>query len=159
MLPDWVFDDDDRRFMKSALEEAAAAAVRDEVPVGAVVVREGVIIGRAGNRRRELNDPTAHAEVLAIRQAAAFTGDFRLEDCTLYVTLEPCPMCITTCRQARLGLVIWGADDPKAGACGSVIDLAEDRRLESSVVNRGGLEAAAGRDLLEVFFAKKRRRA
>jgi len=157
MLPDWVFDDDDRRFMESALAEAAAAAVRDEVPVGAVVVREGEIIGRAGNRRRELNDPTAHAEVLAIRQAAAFTGDFRLENCTLYVTLEPCPMCITTCRQARLGLVIWGADDPKAGACGSVIDLAEDRRLESSVANRGGLEAAAGRNLLEVFFAKRRR--
>ena len=145
--------------MKAALAEASAAADRDEVPVGAVVVREGEIIGRAGNRRREIHDPTAHAEVLAIRQAAAFTGDFRLDDCTLYVTLEPCPMCITTCRQARLELVIWGADDPKAGACGSVIDLAEDRSLGPPVANRGGLEAAAGRDLLEAFFAKRRRRA
>jgi len=159
MLPDWVFDDEDRRFMDAALAEAAAAADRDEVPVGAVVVRAGEIIGRAGNRRRELHDPTAHAEVLAIRQAAAFTGDFRLEDCTLYVTLEPCPMCISTCRQARIELVIWGADDPKAGACGSVIDLAEDRRLGSILAHRGGLEAEASARLLEVFFAKRRREA
>jgi tRNA(adenine34) deaminase len=156
MLPDWVFDDDDRRFMEAALAEASAAADRDEVPVGAVIVRAGEIIGRAGNRRRELDDPTAHAEVLAIRQAASAGGDFRLEDCTLYVTLEPCPMCVTTCRQARLDLVIWGADDPKAGACGSKIDLAGDLRLGPPLANRGGLEAAAGRRLLELFFAKKR---
>lgn len=143
--------------MKTALAEASAAADRDEVPVGSVVVREGEIIGRAGNRRRELHDPSAHAEILAIRQAAAFTGDFRLEDCTLYVTLEPCPMCITTCRQARLELVIWGADDPKAGACGSVIDLAEDRRLGPLLAHRGGLEAEKSAQLLESFFAKRRR--
>ena len=159
MLPDWVFDDDDRRFMTAALVEAAAAANRDEVPVGAVVVRQGEIIGRAGNRRRELYDPTAHAEILAIRQAAVSSGDFRLDDCTLYVTLEPCPMCTTTCRQSRLDLVIWGADDPKAGACGSVLDLAEDRRLGPPLAHRGGLEATASRQLLELFFAKKRRKA
>ncbi len=145
--------------MGAALAEAEAAADRDEVPVGAVVVRAGEIIGRAGNRRRELHDPTAHAEVLAIRQAAAFTGDFRLEDCTLYVTLEPCPMCIATCRQARVELVIWGAEDPTAGACGSVIDLAEDRRLGPLLAHRGGLEAEASARLLEVFFAKRRREA
>ncbi len=145
--------------MAAALAEAAAAAERDEVPVGAVVVRAGQIIGRAGNRRRDLHDPTAHAEVLAIRQAAAFTGDFRLEDCTLYVTLEPCPMCIATCRQARVGLVIWGADDPKAGACGSVIDLAGDRRLGPLLAHRGGLEAEKSAQLLEVFFARRRRSA
>jgi tRNA(adenine34) deaminase len=159
MLPDWVFDDDDRGFMEAALAEASAAADRDEVPVGAVVVRRGEIIGREGNRRRELDDPTAHAEILAIRQAAARAGDFRLDDCTLYVTLEPCPMCIATCRQARLELVIWGADDPKAGACGSVLDLAGDRRLGPALAHRGGLQAAASRKLLELFFAKRRRRA
>ena len=159
MLPDWVFDDDDRRFMKIALAEAEAASDRDEIPVGAVVVSNGAIIGLAGNRRRELADPTAHAEVLAIRQAATATGDFRLTGCTLYVTLEPCPMCITTCRQSRLDLVIWGTDDPKAGGCGSVVDLAEDRRLGPPLAHRGGLEAPASRRLLELFFAKRRRKA
>lgn len=156
VLPDWVFDDDDRRWMEIALAEAGAAANRGEIPVGAVVVRNGAIIGRAGNRRRELADPTAHAEVLAIRQAAETTGDFRLTGCTLYVTLEPCPMCITICRQSRLDLVIWGTDDPKAGACGSVVDLAEDRRLGPPLAHRGGLEAPASRQLLKLFFAQRR---
>ena len=159
MLPDWVFDDDDHHFMAFALAEASAAADRDEIPVGAVVICNGEIIGRAGNRRRELADPTAHAEVLAIRQAAESTGDFRLTGCTLYVTLEPCPMCITTCRQSRLDLVIWGADDPKAGACGSVVDLAEDRRLGPPLAHRGGLEVTASRQLLKLFFAKRRGKA
>ena len=156
MLPDWVFDDDDRRFMTAALVEAAAAADRDEVPVGAVVIRQGEIIGRAGNRRRELGDPTAHAEILAIRQAAAGSGDFRLDDCTLYVTLEPCPMCAAACRQARLELLIWGADDPRAGACGSVLDLAADPRLGRPLAHRGGLEAERSAALLRQFFAKQR---
>lgn len=158
MLPDWIFDENDRAFMAAALDEARAAGERDEVPVGAVVVRDGFILARAGNRRRELHDPSAHAEVLALREAAAAIGDFRLGGCTLYVTLEPCPMCTTTCRQARLDLVIWGADDPKAGACGSVIDLADDRRLGPPLAQRGGLEASAGRELLETFFAKRRKK-
>ena len=158
VLPDWVFDDDDRRFMAVALAEAEAARDRDEVPVGAVVVRGGEIIAAAGNRRRELADPTAHAEILAIRGAAELTGDFRLTGCTLYVTLEPCSMCITSCRQARLDLLVWGADDPKAGACGTVIDLADDRRLGPPLAQRGGLEAAASRQLLEAFFAKRRQK-
>jgi len=159
MHPDWVFDDDDRRSMAAALVEAAAAAERNEVPVGAVLVRRGEIIARSGNRRRELSDPTAHAEVLVLREAAAVVGDFRLEDCTLYVTLEPCPMCIATCRQARIELVIWGTDDPKAGACGSVLDLAGDPRLGPPLAHRGGLEAEVSRQLLERFFAKRRRKA
>jgi len=159
MLPDWVFDDDDRRSMTAALAEAVAAAERDEVPVGAVVVRRGEIIARAGNRRRELTDPTAHAEVLVLRQAAAVGGDFRLDDCTLYVTLEPCPMCVTACRQARIELAVWGAADPKAGACGSVVDLAGDPRLGPPLAHRGGLEAETSRQLLERFFAKRRRKA
>ncbi len=156
MLPDWVWSDDDRRFMRLALAEATAALARDEVPVGAVVVRTGEILARAGNRRRELADPTAHAEILALRAAAAAVGDFRLVGCVLYVTLEPCAMCVTSCRQARLDLVVWGADDPKAGACGSVADLAEDRRLGPALAHRGGLEAAASRELLTTFFAKRR---
>ena len=156
MLPDWVYDDDDHRFMSAALAEARAAALRQEVPVGAVIVRAGEIIARNGNRRRELADPTAHAEILAIRAAAAVVGDFRLDGCTLYVTLEPCAMCIATCRQARLELVVWGADDPAAGACGSVADLAEDRRLGPVLAHRGGLEAEAAGELLKVFFAKRR---
>lgn len=159
MLEDWVFDDADRGFMAAALAEAAAAAERDEVPVGAVLVRAGTIVAQAGNQRRELDDPTGHAEILAIRDAASAAGDFRLDGCTLYVTLEPCPMCITTCRQARLDLVVWGANDPKAGACGSVIDLAGDRRLGPPLAHRGGLEAAASRTLLESFFRERRRRA
>jgi len=158
MLPDWVWNDDDRRHMAAALAEARAAGKRGEVPVGAVVVRDDEIIARAGNRRAELGDPTAHAEVLAIRTAAATVGDFRLDDCTLYVTLEPCAMCLTTCRQARLQLVIWGADDPQGGACGSVIDLAEDRRLGPPLAQRGGLEAEAASRLLDDFFAKRRRK-
>jgi tRNA(adenine34) deaminase len=156
VLPDWVWSDDDRRFMHLALGEATAALARDEVPVGAVVVRTGEILARAGNRRRELADPTAHAEILALRAAAAAVGDFRLVGCVLYVTLEPCAMCVTSCRQARLDLVVWGADDPKAGACGSVADLAEDRRLGPALAHRGGLEAAASRELLATFFAKRR---
>jgi len=157
--PSWVFDDDDCRHMSAALAEAEAAADRNEVPVGAVVVHRGRIIARAGNRRRELNDPTAHAEVLAVRTAAETLGDFRLTECTLYVTLEPCPMCVTTCRQARLELVVWGADDPKAGACGSVVDLAGDRRLGPPLAHRGGLEAEKSAQILESFFAKRRGKA
>lgn len=156
MLGEWVFDDNDHAFMTAALRQAQSAALRGEVPVGAVVVRNDSIIGRAGNRRRELCDPSAHAEILALREAARKVGDFRLTDCTLYVTLEPCPMCVATCRQARLELVVWGAADPKAGACGSVIDLAEDRRLGPPLAQRGGLDAETSSGLLTAFFAKQR---
>lgn len=157
MLPEWVFDDDDRRFMAAALEEAAAAADRGDVPVGAVVTRNGEMIARAGNRRREHADPSAHAEIIALRTAGQVVGDWRLSDCTLYVTLEPCAMCASACREARLQLLIWGADDDRAGACGSVIDLATDPRLGPPLPCRGGLEAQRCRDLLTGFFAKQRR--
>lgn len=156
MLPDWVFDDDDHRFMREALREAEAAGNRGEVPVGAVVVQEGNIIARAGNRRMELNDASGHAELLALREAGQVIGDWRLESCTLYVTLEPCAMCASACRQARLELVVWAADDPRAGACGSVINLAEDPRLGPMLATRGGLEAELSRELLQSFFAKQR---
>jgi tRNA(Arg) A34 adenosine deaminase TadA len=156
MLPEWVFDDGDHRFMTEALAEAEAAASRGEVPVGAVVTRGGEIIARAGNRRREENDPTAHAELIALAAAGHVLGDWRLCECTLYVTLEPCPMCAAACREARLQLVVWGADDDRAGACGSVLDLAADPRLGRPLPCRGGLEAERCRELLSVFFAKQR---
>ena len=156
MLPDWVFDDQDRTYMSKALAQARAAAERGEVPVGAVVVNHGRVIARAGNERRQLNDPSAHAEILALRQAAASTGDWRLTQATLYVTLEPCPMCVSACRQARLHLLVWGSEDPVLGACGSVADLAEDPRLGPVLAHRGGLLAEDSRELLQLFFAKRR---
>lgn len=156
MLPDWVFDDDDRHFMGEALIEAEAAAARGEVPVGAVVARNGEIIARAGNRRQQDADPSAHAELIALQAAGRAVGDWRLSDCTLYVTLEPCPMCASACRAARLQLLIWGAEDEREGACGTVLDLATDPRLGPSLAHRGGLEAERSSALLRSFFAKQR---
>lgn len=156
MLPEWVFNDDDRRFMAEALLEAEAAARRGEVPIGAVVTRGNEIIARAGNRRQGNADPSAHAELIALRAAGRVVGDWRLDDCTLYVTLEPCPMCAAACREARLQLVIWGADDARAGAFGSVIDLAADSRLGPPLAHRGGLEGGRSVELLKSFFAKQR---
>jgi tRNA(adenine34) deaminase len=155
-LPDWVFDDNDQRLMAEALAEAMAAGDRGEVPVGAIVVRDGEIIARAGNRRQELSDPSAHAEILALRAAGAAAGDWRLNGCTMYVTLEPCPMCVAACRQARLDLVIWAAADPRLGACGSAVELAEDARLGPPLATRGGLAGQQAEDLLQRFFAKRR---
>ncbi len=154
--PDWVFDDDDRGFMNEALAEAAAALEREEVPVGAVLVRDREVVARAGNRRQELADPTAHAEVLALRAGGRARGDWRLEECTLYVTLEPCPMCVLACREARLGLLVWGAPDRQRGGCGGAVDLASEPRLGPPLAHRGGLEAERSRVLLQRFFAKRR---
>jgi len=157
MLPEWVFDDADRAFMAVALEEAREAAERGEVPVGAVVVRGGEIVARAGNQRQHAHDPAGHAEILALREAARAGGDWRLEECTLYVTLEPCPMCVAACRQARVDLVVWGAADPAMGACGTVLDLAEDPRLGPPLAHRGGLAADDSSTMLRAFFAGRRR--
>jgi len=156
VLPEWVFDENDRRLMREALEEAASAAARGEVPVGAVVSRGGTVLARAGNGREALHDPSAHAEILVMRRAGELLGDWRLDGCTLHVTLEPCPMCVTACRQARLDLVVWGAPDPRAGACGTVLDLAGDPRLGPPLAHRGGLMAAEATGLLRAFFAKRR---
>jgi tRNA(adenine34) deaminase len=156
MLPEWVFNDQDRRFMAVAIEEAEIAAERGEIPVGAVVTRGGEVLSRAGNRRREESDPTSHAELIALRAAGRVVGDWRLVDCTLYVTLEPCAMCAAACREARLQLLIWGAHDDRAGACGSVLDLVSDPRLGSPLAQRGGLEAERCGALLKRFFAKQR---
>jgi tRNA(adenine34) deaminase len=142
--------------MGEALTEAESAAGRGEVPIGAVITRAGEIIARAGNQRQEKADPTGHAEIVALRAAGRVLGDWRLEACTMYVTLEPCPMCAAACRQARLELLVWGAEDPRAGACGSVLDVVEDPRLGPPLAHRGGLAAEASRSMLRNFFAKQR---
>jgi tRNA(adenine34) deaminase len=142
--------------MEAALHEAEAAGERGEVPVGAVIARSGAILARAGNQRAELADPTAHAEMQVLREAGRLTGDWRLEGLSLYVTLEPCPMCAAACRQARLDLVVWGAADPTAGACGTLTDIAGDPRLGPVLAHRGGLEAERSETLLRHFFAKRR---
>ncbi len=147
---------DDDRFMYAALREAQAAADDGEVPIGAVIVRDGRIIARGHNQRERLADPTAHAEMLAITAAAAELRDWRLERCTLYVTLEPCPMCAGAIVLARIERLVFGAVDPKAGACGTLYSLTEDPRLNHRVITTGGvLEAEAAR-LLREFFAQQR---
>lgn len=156
MMPDWVWSEDDRRWMGVALEEAEAAGNRGEVPVGAVLVRDGELVARAGNRRQEDADPGGHAELLALRLGGGQLGDWRLAGCTLYVTLEPCAMCVAACRQARVDLVVWGAGDPRGGACGTVVDHAAADALGAPLAHRGGLEAERARRLLQEFFAKRR---
>jgi tRNA(adenine34) deaminase len=142
--------------MRAALREAEEAARRDEVPVGAVVVRGGKIIGRGHNQREMLKDPTAHAEMIAITQAAAALEGWRLEETTLYVTLEPCLMCAGAIVNARIPRVVFGAADPKAGACGSLYQVGLDPRLNHRFETTSGVLAAECAALLQEFFAKKR---
>ena len=142
--------------MELALAEAEAAAEVGEVPVGAVLTQSGVVLARGHNERQRQGRVSAHAELVVLDAAGAHVGDWRLEDTTLYVTLEPCAMCVAACRQARVGLVVWGAADPRAGACGSVIDLASDPRLGVPLAHRGGLESRRSSTLLRQFFAKRR---
>ncbi len=157
--PDWVFSDAERTAMTVAVEEARAAADSGDVPVGAVVLGpDGAILARAHNRREADGDPTAHAEILALRSASRELGSWRLEGCTLVVTLEPCAMCASAAVLARLACVIWGTADPKAGFAGSLGNLLDDRRLNHRVAVRGGLMAKQAGSLLERFFAKLRDR-
>ncbi len=142
--------------MRIALHEAERALETGDVPIGAVAVRRGEIIGRGCNRREADNDPTAHAEMIAIRQAAAALGMWRLEDVTLYCTLEPCAMCAGAMVLARLPRLVYGARDPKAGAAGSVTDLTRHHRLNHHVQVEGGLYAAEAAELLRAFFRKLR---
>ena len=151
-----TWSDDDTRFMKAALAEAKVAANADEVPVGAVLVRSGEIVARGLNRPVQDNDPTAHAEVMAIRAAATEERNYRLADSTLYVTLEPCPMGVGAMLHARIGRLVFGAYDPKAGAAGSVIDLCDDRRFNHRIEVNGGLLEEQCAALLQDFFAKRR---
>ena len=147
---------EDEQFMHAALAEAKVAGQADEVPVGAVVVRNGEIIGRGLNRPVQDSDPTAHAEIVAIRAAAAGEKNYRLNDTTLYVTLEPCPMCVGAMLHARIGRLVFGAYDPKAGAAGSVLDLSDDRRLNHRLEVNGGLLEDKCSGLLQKFFAARR---
>ena len=146
----------DEKFMRAAIGEAKIAASVNEVPVGAVVVKNGEIIGAGLNRSIQDSDPTAHAEIIAIRAAAFAEQNYRLNDTTLYVTLEPCAMCIGAMIQARISRLVFGAYDAKAGAAGSVIDLSDNRQLNHQIEVNGGLfeEKCAG--LLQKFFAARR---
>jgi tRNA(adenine34) deaminase len=142
--------------MSVALDEARAAAAHGDVPVGAVVLVDGAIVARRHNEREKLGDPTAHAEVLALRDAAAVLGRWRLEEATLVVSLEPCPMCAGAAVAARLGRLVFGAADPKAGACGSLYNLCADPRLNHEVELIGGVSAEVSAEMLEGFFAELR---
>jgi len=145
------------RYMRRALELAREAAAAGEVPVGAVVVRDGHIIGEGFNRPVGLHDPSAHAEVQALRAAAAHEGNYRLAGCDLYVTLEPCPMCCGALLHARIARVIYAAPDPRAGAAGSVVDLFAERRLNAHSSCFGGILADEAGALLSAFFQQRRR--
>jgi tRNA(adenine34) deaminase len=147
---------DDERFMREALKEARRAADKGEVPVGAVIVRDGRIIGRGHNLRERLGDPTAHAELLAIREAVLAVGGWRLSDCTLYVTMEPCPMCAGAAIQARLQRLVYGAPDPKAGAAGSCIDLLALTCFNHRVAVTGGVCAESCAGIVQAFFRRLR---
>jgi len=149
---------DDAGYMGVALELAREAATLDEVPVGAVVVLDGEIVGRGFNQPIGRHDPTAHAEVMALRDAAARIGNYRLPGCTLYVTLEPCAMCIGAIFHARIGRVVFGARDPKTGAAGSVIDLFAEERLNHHAEIEGGVRAEECGALLSGFFAARRQK-
>lgn len=142
--------------MLKALEQARGAFEAGEVPVGAVVVHRERIIAEACNQRETLNDPTAHAEIIALTQAAESLGSWRLLDCTLYVTLEPCPMCAGAIVQARIPTVVYGATDPKAGACHSLYQITEDSRLNHQAVVLGGVLQEECREILQEFFALQR---
>jgi tRNA(adenine34) deaminase len=146
----------DAAFMGVALALARAAAARGEVPVGAVVVRGGVVVGRGGNAPIEASDPTAHAEIAALREAARTLGNYRLPGCELYATLEPCAMCAGAIMHARIARLVFGARDPKTGACGSVIDLFAEPRLNHHAAVVAGVRADECAALLSDFFAARR---
>lgn len=150
---------DDEHWMREALVLAARAAAAGEVPVGALVVRDGRVIGRGFNQPIGRRDPTAHAEVQALREAAAALDNYRLPGCTLVVTLEPCAMCAGAIQHSRISRVVFGARDPKTGACGSVVDLFGEPRLNHHAQVTGGVLAASCGDLLSAFFAQRRRAA
>jgi tRNA(adenine34) deaminase len=148
---------DHEHFMRIALEEAEQALREDEVPIGAVIIHEGRVIARAHNQREQLRDPTAHAEMIAITQAAQSRESWRLEGCTLYVTLEPCPMCAGAILQARLPTVVYGATDPKAGAVATLFRLLDDSRLNHRAETVAGVLAPACGEILTRFFQAQRR--
>ena len=147
---------EDRQFMKLAIEQAKVAEENDDVPIGAVIVHNSKIIGKAYNQREQLQDPTAHAEIIALTQAAAAIGSWRLEGCRMYVTLEPCPMCAGALVLSRMDRLIFGCNDSKAGACRSLYNIVQDERLNHRLeVTSGVLREECSR-LLQDFFQKRR---
>lgn len=149
----------DVAFMREALAMAAKAGTIGEVPVGAIVVKDGVIVGRGWNQPISAHDPTGHAEIRALRDAATHLGNYRLSGCELYGTLEPCTMCAGAIMYARISRLVFGATDPKTGACGSVVDLFGDPRLNHHCSVAGGLLAAECGGLLSDFFISRRSHA
>ena len=149
---------DDRKYMELALEEATKGLVKDEVPVGALVVHQRKIIGMGYNRREELQEPTSHAEILALREASASLGSWRLDDCTLYVTLEPCIMCTGAIIQARVPRLVFGCHDPKGGAVESLYRLCDDPRLNHSVEITSGIMKEQCARILSGFFISLRQK-
>jgi len=146
----------DIHFMQHALELAQAAAQAGEVPVGAIIVKDGVVIGRGSNAPIGTHDPTAHAEIQAMRDAAQHLGNYRLVDCTLYVTLEPCAMCTGAIQHARIARLVYGANDPKTGACGSVVNLMAEAKLNHHTEMMSGVMATECGSVLTDFFRQRR---
>ena len=151
-----IHDERDVMFMRLAIEEASCAIALDEVPIASVLVHNGKVIAQSHNYREIRQDPTAHAEMIVIREAAKTLGSWRLNETTLYVTLEPCPMCLGAVILARIPRVVFGARDPKAGACGSVLDFANDARLNHRIEVVGGVLEQESRRLLKDFFKNLR---
>ena len=146
----------DQRFMQAAIRQALIAEENGDVPIGAIIVYKNQIIAKAYNQRQQLNDPTAHAEIIALTQAAEYIGNWRLGDCSIYVTLEPCPMCAGALVLARLDRLVFGCLDPKAGACGSLYNIVQDDRLNHRVELTSGVMGDQCNQLLQEFFAKRR---
>lgn len=151
-------ESEDLAFMQQALSLAELAAQNGEVPVGAIVVKDGVVIGQGSNAPIAKHDPSAHAEIVAMRSAAENIGNYRLVDCTLYVTLEPCAMCTGAIQHARIARLVFGASDPKTGACGSVINLMAEPKLNYHTKVESGILAENCGQLLKHFFASRRKK-
>jgi len=147
---------EDERFMRAAIEAARIAEDNGDVPIGAVIVCENRIIGKAYNQREQLKDPTAHAEIIALTQAAAALENWRLNGCTMYVTLEPCPMCAGALVLSRMDRLCYGCSDPKSGACGSLYNIVQDQRLNHRVEVTSGVMEEQCRQQLQEFFGRRR---
>ncbi|MBN1788458.1 MAG: tRNA adenosine(34) deaminase TadA [Sedimentisphaerales bacterium] len=155
-IPSQKQDSLDSQFMTAAIDQANIALQNGDVPIGAVIVYENQIIAKGYNQRHQLNDPTAHAEIIALTAAAEYIGNWRLHNCSIYVTLEPCCMCAGALVLARLDRLIYGCDDPKAGACGSIYNIVQDMRLNHRLEITKGILAEDCAKLLQDFFKSKR---
>ena len=151
-----ILDKSDKEYMQTAINMAGIARDNGDVPIGAVIVFQNQIIGKAYNQREQLKDPTAHAEIIALTQAAAFLESWRLNDCTIYVTLEPCPMCAGALVLARMKRLVYGCDDPKTGAVKSLYNIVQDERLNHRLEVTSGVLAAECSELLQEFFQRRR---